>query len=311
MSGYLFQNVDGVEPVSDTDGELKANSILYNVINVVGGSCALTYDAADMTVDLAAGNITHYGSVVAVSATANAFTLVSDPSNPRWTWLALDSTGSAVVVSGSPAATPTVPELGDNVALALVYVQAGLTIASNATYKIDKRIPTPTGTMLVGRSDSATATTSTSAVDLVTISGLGIPVGVRFRVAFNFRKTATNAQAVGFGIKLNSTVIFEASVSAGAIRSSANNQAENGYAEYTFMPRSTANYLSGAGYEYWNYAGAATVNNSLSDASGTIPPVSMTNALPNATITSVTIRAINGTSNNNAEVDAVRVYVDF
>lgn len=141
MSGYVFQCIDDVMPISDTFGELATNSWLYNVINPEGGSCALTYDAADLTVDLAAGQITHFGSIVAVAVTANAFTLVADTTFPRWTWLALSSAGAAVVVSGDPAATPSVPELGDRVALALVFVQANLTIANSATYKPDQRLP--------------------------------------------------------------------------------------------------------------------------------------------------------------------------
>lgn len=141
MSGYVYQCVDDAEPISDTFGEQATNSWLYNVINPEGGSCALTYDAVDLTVDLAAGQITHFGSIVAVAVAANAFTLVADTTFPRWTWLALSSAGAAVVVSGDPAAVPSVPELGDRVALALVYVQANLTIANSATYKIDKRVP--------------------------------------------------------------------------------------------------------------------------------------------------------------------------
>lgn len=141
ISGYVYQDVDDAEPISDTFGEQAANQFLYNVINPEGGSCALTYDAADLTVDLAAGQITHFGSIVAVAVTANAFTLVADTTFPRWTWLALSSAGAAVVVSGDPATVPSVPELGDRVALALVYVQANLTIANSATYKIDKRLP--------------------------------------------------------------------------------------------------------------------------------------------------------------------------
>jgi len=134
---YQLQAVDNVEPVSDSTFEQVGNQGLYNVVT----GCGLTYDAADMTVDLAAGVITHNGAVTSVTGGTAAYTLVSDPTNPRWTWLAIDSTGAATQVNGDPAATPSVPELGDNVGVALVYVQAALTIASDATYKIDKRVP--------------------------------------------------------------------------------------------------------------------------------------------------------------------------
>lgn len=137
---YIYSCIDLVEPISDTFGEQATNAYLYNVVSPDLGSCSLTYDASDLTVDLAAGNITHFGSNVAVAVAANAFTLVADTTFPRWTWLALSSAGAPVVVSGDPAATPSVPELGDRVAVALVYVQANLTIAFNAEQKLDKRV---------------------------------------------------------------------------------------------------------------------------------------------------------------------------
>lgn len=309
----MYQDLDDVEPVSDTFGEQATNAGIYSVILPQLGSCALTYDAGDMTVDLAAGRIVHFGNPVTVALAANAFTLVADTTYPRWTWLALSSAGAAAVVSGSPAAVPSVPELGDRVALALVYVQAGLTVANNATYKLDKRLPTPGGSILVGYSDTATATISTTAVDLVTISSLSIPVGFTVRVEFNYRKTATAAQAVAFGIKVNSTIVQEATVSAGVPRSSASNQAENGMAIYKIMPRSSTNYTSGAWWDFATYVTSSGFNAAslAQDISAGGFTRSLSAPMPNATITSIAIRAINGTSNNNAEVTAVRVYVDF
>lgn len=179
MSGYVAQATDGVEPVSDSVWEIASNLAIYNVVNAQGGACALTYDAADMTVDLAAGVITHFGALVTISALANAFTLVSDPSNPRWTWLCLSSAGTATVVSGSPAAVPAVPELGDNVALALVYVQAGLTVAASAAYKIDKRIPAVSQQITKYKSAVQTRTTDTSLVDVIAV---GTPATFSFAI---------------------------------------------------------------------------------------------------------------------------------
>jgi hypothetical protein len=48
-----------------------------------------------------------------------------------------------VLVSGDPSATPSVPELGDRVADGLDLIPASLTIANNATTKLDKRVPAP------------------------------------------------------------------------------------------------------------------------------------------------------------------------
>lgn len=310
---YTLQAVDADEYFHDTDYELLGNAAQYNVIS----GCGVTYDAANMTADVAAGAITHNYAPVQVSATADAYTLVSDASNERWAGLCLDSAGAAVLVSGDAAASssvePTKPEIGDRVLLAYVKIQAAQTIAASTEYQLDKRIAAPNG--LIGFSSTATSTTSTSAVDLVTISKLGftdsIPVTRGLRIGFNFRKTATNAQAVGFGLKVNSTVVIEAAVAAGNIRTSATNQAENGYAEIVIAPRSSANHLFGITHTWAAFAGgSAPTASALTDAAaaGAVGPL-VTAAMPNAAITSLAIRAINGTSNNNAEVTAVFVYV--
>ena len=142
----IWQAEDGIEPVSDSIAEQFGNIANYNVLS----GCAPTYSAAAMTVALAAGVITHNGLTVTVAVAAAGFTLVSDSSNPRWTWLCLDSAGSPVVVSGDPLAVPTVPELGDRVAVALVKVNAAATIANDITYKLDKRIIAPSSGLSIG-----------------------------------------------------------------------------------------------------------------------------------------------------------------
>jgi hypothetical protein len=67
---YLTQFSDTTEPIADTDAEIATNQHLYGVIS----GCDVTYDASDMTYDIAAGVILHNGSVVAVAAQANAGT---------------------------------------------------------------------------------------------------------------------------------------------------------------------------------------------------------------------------------------------
>lgn len=300
MSGYLFQDVDSIEPIADTLGEMWGNAQLYNVIS----GCALAYDAANMTVDLGAGAIMHYGSPLQIVAAPNNFTLVSDPTNPRWTWLALDSAGAGVVVSGTAAATPTVPELGDRVALALLLVQAGQTIAANVTYKIDKRLPNPQG--LIGYWGTATSTASTSATSLVTISKLGfsdsIPASQGIRIVFNARKQALAASSVGFGFFLNSTTVLEAASVQGFV-SSSSNRAESGAMQITIPPRS-------ATYQGWFANGQWVVTSSGAQAIAGGLTNSATAVVPAVAITQLGIRAINDTNSNLAEVTAVYVYAN-
>lgn len=132
---YQWQAQDIVEPISDTNAELAANSGTYNVIS----GCGMTYSIADMTVTVAAGVITLNGATIVVAG--NVVTLVSDPSNPRWTWIGINSSGVAVVVSGTPAAAPAVPELGDLVSASLNLIQTNQTIANNIVTQLDKRVP--------------------------------------------------------------------------------------------------------------------------------------------------------------------------
>lgn len=125
---------DSVEPIqADTIGAI-ANVAGFNTL----AGCAATYSGVDMTKTIAAGSVTHTNAMKAVAG--NAVTLVSDPTNPRWTYTYINSSGVAAIVSGSASATPAVPDFGANVTSGLDYIQAALTVASNATYKLDKRV---------------------------------------------------------------------------------------------------------------------------------------------------------------------------
>lgn len=139
---YQSQAVDSTEPIADSDYELATNQGLYHVVD----GLVPTFDAADMTVDFTAGTVMHNGLLLTVAAENNAVTLVSDGSNPRWTWGGVDSSGDLVIVSGTAGATPAKPEHGDNTIIFLVRIDASETIANDAT-QIDKRIPpmSPTG----------------------------------------------------------------------------------------------------------------------------------------------------------------------
>ncbi len=139
---YQAQALDSTEPVSDSSWEIVANMGLYHVVD----GLAITYDSGNMTFDVAAGTVMHNGLLLTIAAETNAETLVSDGTNPRFTWIGVDSTGNIVIVSGTAASTPVVPEHADNTMLALVRIDANETIANDVT-KIDKRIPpmSPTG----------------------------------------------------------------------------------------------------------------------------------------------------------------------
>jgi hypothetical protein len=153
-------NEDGVEPVSDSWGEIASNSNQYGVFS----GNEVSYSVSDMVATVAAGTVIF--GFAGIDCASGTGTLVSDPTNPRWTWITRDSTGAVVIVSGDPAAIPAVPELGGRVPVALVLVQAAQTIAGNITTKLDKRIPRPT----LSRYSAATQTfsASTSLLDVIT-----------------------------------------------------------------------------------------------------------------------------------------------
>lgn len=130
-----LQAQDTDEPFADTDYELLGNP-MYRVVS----GCAVTYDAGNMTIDVAAGVIKHNGSFVAVSEQLNVVTLVADGSNPRWSYLTLNGSGTVILTSGTPSATPVKPEAPEGVFLAMIKVVNGDTIANSITVKLDKRV---------------------------------------------------------------------------------------------------------------------------------------------------------------------------
>ena len=156
------QFVDTNEPFHDVDAEALANQQMYGVMS----GCALTYDSGNLTVDIAAGVVMHNGLPVTVAAQANAVTLVADGSNNRWSWIGVNSSGTGVLISGTAGTTPAKPEYStDIVPLGLVLVDAGLTLADQASQRLDKRTPV--------RYLGHKGTDISSATTLVTPSGGG------------------------------------------------------------------------------------------------------------------------------------------
>jgi hypothetical protein len=130
-----LQAQDTNEPFSDTDYELLGNPT-YRVVS----GCAVTYDAANLTVDVAAGVIKHNGSFVTVSEQLNVVTIAVDGSNPRWSYLTINGSGTVILTSGTAASTPVKPEAPEGVFLAMLLVVNGDTTANGITVKLDKRI---------------------------------------------------------------------------------------------------------------------------------------------------------------------------
>lgn len=128
-------NLDrGVTPVSSVLTEQIASFGTYNVVS----GCTASYSAANLTVTIAAGQVRHNGTLVTVAG--NTVTLTADTTNPRYGWIGIASNGTATYVAGTPAASAAVPELGDYVMAHLVLIPANLTIANNATSKLDVRV---------------------------------------------------------------------------------------------------------------------------------------------------------------------------
>lgn len=138
---------------------------------------------------------------------------------------------------------------------------------------------------IVASNSAEVTTTSTGAVDLLTISNLNIPVTSGVKICGVARKTAGGAFFVAVGLKINSTVVQEASNGTNRVWvGSGTNQAEDGSFEINIAPRS-ANYLNsvtGSWMDNISGIGAAWI------------PLTATNPIPNATITSITLRGISG-----------------
>lgn len=158
---------------------------------------------------------------------------------------------------------------------------------------------------LVGSNTAVQTTTSTSAVDLVAITvSPTITVDQTVFITGTFSKDASAAQSVALGLKLNSTTVIEAAVGSTFARSSGTQQVEDGSFCFWIAPRDT-------GYLSANGTGSFVSNVSATGAAAqahTLTTGVLTALFPNDTYTSVTIRAINGTSSNNVAVKDVRIY---
>lgn len=237
----------------------------------------------------------------------------ADATNPRRDLIWYDGAGAIGITAGTAAAFPVLPTLAvGRIAIAEIYVAANDTSIDSGDI-IDRRanIAGRIGMTLVGSSTTPTSTTSTTAVDVVTVSGLNIPVSSWILVRVTARKQALAATNALFGIKLNSTVVREATVGTGTgvPTTSLTNRAEAGWVEFLIPPRETANYGFGLTlrYNFFTTTGAQATSD-WNDAATAVLPPNMSAVPPQAAVTAVAIRAINNTSSVAAEIGSVEVY---
>ena len=152
----------------------------------------------------------------------------------------------------------------------------------------------------VGGSQTEQTTTSLTAVDLMTISGLTIPVEVPILIQFSYRKSAGATGVVGFGLKLNTTVVAEAitTLSSPVAAFPVLDLAHSAFATILLGPR-IADYLkANLALSQGVAIGAIAVGrHALRDAD-----------MPLAEITSISIRAIVADALITAAIGDIQIY---
>ena len=162
------------------------------------------------------------------------------------------------------------------------------------------------GTMeLVGSNTAEQTTTSTSEVDLVTVTlTRSVLVSEGLRIVTSYRKTAGAAAEGRIGLKINTTVVCNAATGSSVLAyTSTTNQAEDGVSVVDISPRS-ANYLGGV-------VGSFRTVVSATGAGAQAPaltPAILAALIPNASITSITIRGIAMSASLTLGVKEVKVY---
>lgn len=243
------------ETVTDTMVEQIASIATYNVVS----GCEPSFSSSDLTVTVGAGSVKHNGTSVTVAG--SSVTLIPDGTNPLWAWVAINSSGAAVVVHGTAAANPTVPELGDYVEIALVLVEANQTIASRCAVKQDKRLFGARSIAALGGAATAILnsnftlnTTWTELPDLTLDVTAGTTYAFRSLIHY---KVATSAQ---FGIKFDAPVGSKVVFNYAGTDTSATLGAYRGITYNTTAEASAYTYLYGYGT---TVAGVVAVNGSL------------------------------------------------
>ena len=153
---------------------------------------------------------------------------------------------------------------------------------------------------LVGQNNTEATSTSTSAGDRLSVTGLSIPAATPILISFNYRKSAGHATGCAFGLKVNATVVREAAIGLFANNPSPNtatpDAASEGACLIYIAPRAT-NYVKG-GIGLWATDDSVPV---LFNATGT-------NAFPLAIVTDIIIRGISGNVLSTHAIDELRIF---
>ncbi len=155
----------------------------------------------------------------------------------------------------------------------------------------------------VGGNTTEATTTSTSAVDVFTITVTAITAATPFHITGSARKTAGAAVQAGIGLVLNATTIYEAVVGSGLWRGDSGNAADEGCFLAMIPPR-VVNYPRG----FMGIRGGAYTAAGYPGVQPGLFVFTVENDLPTANITSVVIRGISGNAAVTLGVDEGQVY---
>jgi len=239
-----------------------------------------------------------------VATTLNSAALASLPAiaSPDIAVLVLDPTGSA----GAPEVVYVTAHTGSATSATISRAKEGSAARQHASGIAWVHGPTLydfKGWRLEAENTAEQTTTSTSAVDLLTISGLLIPVTQSILIMVASRKSAGAAAGAAIGLKINSTITAEAAVGAvfNVVQNfGTQNEAQMGVSTIWILPRVT-NYLKCAKADYV-YQGAANTSAGQAALAGTAD-------IPNATITSITFRGISGSASVTLGIKDVEIMV--
>ena len=153
----------------------------------------------------------------------------------------------------------------------------------------------------VGGNTTEATTTSTSAVDLLSVASLTIATNEPIHCGVSGRKTTGATAAVALGLTLNATVVAEASTSSTRILvTNGNNAAQSRYSAFWLGPR-LANYeLQGAGVALLS----PTADTGVSQGGGPADSA----AQPVAEITDLIIRGISNNALTTLGADELHIY---
>lgn len=164
--------------------------------------------------------------------------------------------------------------------------------------EVGRKPATGSGLTLVGSDTTERTTTSTSLVDLSSVTGLSIPTDQHCVILCAFRKTTGAADDVRLALKVNSTVL-----STGISVTALNNEAGSGLLRIEIGPRSATYVGSVIWLSSWVKDGGGT-GKQVHGIDGSL----ITANVPNATITSLTIQGQTDNAAITLATDQMFVY---